>query len=167
MRLFNEPDGWDYLIKQGASEELVRQLPLLGISSIGNLLCAIKFAKYFELTDRDIVMTVWTDSMELYQTRLKEITNTRGPYSELEAAAGYHRYLLGESIDHMRELNYYDRRQIHNLKYFTWIEQQGKALEELNAQWFDYPDYWDRIHRQVEEIDRLIVAFNERTKLLA
>jgi cysteine synthase A len=167
MRLFNEPEGWDYLIKQGASEELVRQLPLLGISSIGNLLCAIKFAKYFELTDRDIVMTVWTDSMELYQTRLQEITNTRGPYSELEAAAGYHRYLLGESIDHLRELNYYDKRQIHNLKYFTWIEQQGKALDELNAQWYDYPDYWDRIHRQVEEIDRLIVAFNERTKLLA
>jgi cysteine synthase A len=167
MRLFNEPEGWDYLIKQGASEALVRQLPLLGISSIGNLLCAIKFAKYFELTDRDIVMTVWTDSMELYQTRVQEITNTRGPYSELEAAAGYHRYLLGEAIDHMRELNYYDRRQIHNLKYFTWIEQQGKALEELNAQWYDYPDYWDRIHRQVEEIDRLIVAFNERTRLLA
>jgi cysteine synthase len=160
MRLFNEPEGWKYLIKQGASEELVRQLPLLGISSIGNLLCAIKFAKYFELTSRDIVMTVWTDSMELYQTRLQEIANIRGRYSELDAAAAYHRYLLGESIDHMKELDYYDRKQIHNLKYFTWIEQQGKTLEELNAQWYDYPDYWDRIHRQVEEIDRLIDQFN-------
>ena len=66
----------------------------------------------------------------------------------------------------MRELGHYDRRQIHNLKYFTWIEQQGKDLDQLNAQWSDYPDYWDRIHRQADEIDRLIEQFNDRTGLL-
>ena len=66
----------------------------------------------------------------------------------------------------MRELTYYDRQQIHNLKYFTWIEQQGKDLDELNAQWYDYPDYWDRIHGQVKEIDNLIKLFNDRTGLL-
>ncbi|MGA7145508.1 MAG: pyridoxal-phosphate dependent enzyme, partial [Desulfobacterales bacterium] len=63
IRLFNNPQGWDYLKKQGVSENLITQLPLLGISSIGNLLCAVKFAKYYELTGRDIVMTVCTDSM--------------------------------------------------------------------------------------------------------
>ena len=78
----------------------------------------------------------------------------------------YHRYLMGESMANIRELNYYDRKQIHNPKYFTRIEQQGKDLEELNAKWYDYPDYWDRIHRQVEDIDRLIEQFNDRTNLL-
>ena len=73
MRLFNEQEGWSYLAKRGVKEEVIVRLPLLGISSIGNLLCAIKFAKYYELTSRDVVMTVWTDSMELYQTRLKEM----------------------------------------------------------------------------------------------
>jgi cysteine synthase A len=162
IRLFNEPEGWDYLRKQGVPEAFITRLPLLGISSIGNLLCAIKFAKYFELTRRDVVMTVCTDSVELYRTRLSEMKNTLGPYTEIEAAKDYHRYLLGQSTDHMRELTYYDKRQIHNLKYFTWIEQQGKDLEELNAQWTDFPDYWDRIHGQVEAIDRLIEAFNDR-----
>jgi cysteine synthase A len=165
IRLFNNPQGWGYLEKQGISENLITQLPLLGISSIGNLLCAVKFAKYYELTRRDIVMTVCTDSMELYQTRLNEMNKTLGRYSEVEAAKDYHRYLLGESTDHMRELSYTDKRQIHNLKYFTWIEQQGKNLEELNAQWYDFPDYWDQIHGQVEEIDRLIEQFNARTRL--
>jgi cysteine synthase len=165
IRLFNNPQGWDYLKKQGVSENLITQLPLLGISSIGNLLCAVKFAKYYELTGRDIVMTVCTDSMTLYQTRLDEMNEALGPYSEVEAAKDYHRYLLGESTNNMRELNYTDKRQIHNLKYFTWIEQQGKDLGELNAQWYDFPDYWDRIHGQVEEIDRLIEAFNARTRL--
>ncbi len=165
IRLFNNPQGWDYLKKHGVSENLITQLPLLGISSIGNLLCAVKFAKYYELTGRDIVMTVCTDSMALYQTRLDEMNEALGPYSEVEAAKDYHRYLLGESTNNMRELNYTDKRQIHNLKYFTWIEQQGKDLGELNAQWYDFPDYWDRIHGQVEEIDRLIEAFNARTRL--
>ena len=103
IRLFNNPQGWDYLKKQGVSENLITQLPLLGISSIGNLLCAVKFAKYYELTGRDIVMTVCTDSMALYQTRLDEMNEALGPYSEVEAAKDYHRYLLGESTDHMRD----------------------------------------------------------------
>jgi cysteine synthase len=167
IRLFNEPAGHDFLLQQGVSGETIKNLPLLGISSIGNLLCSIKFAKYYELTDRDIVLTVWTDSMDLYKTRLNEMEEAFGPYSELQAAKDYHRYLMGESTANTRELTYYDRKQIHNLKYFTWIEQQGKDLNELNAQWYDYPDYWERIRRQVEDIDRLIEAFNNSTGLSA
>jgi len=167
IRLFNEPAGHDFLSKQGVNEDVIKDLHLLGISGIGNLLCSIKFAKYYELTDRDIVLTVWTDSMDLYKTRLKEMEEAFGPYSEIQAAKDYHRYLMAESTANIRELNYYDRKQIHNLKYFTWIEQQGKDLDELNAQWYDYPEYWERIHRQAEDIDKLIDAFNERTGLSA
>ena len=166
MRLFNEPAGWNYLRKQGVDDEIISKLPLLGISSIGNLLCAIKFAKYYELTKRDIVMTVWTDSMDLYETRLAEMNQRHGTYSEMEAAKDYHRYLMGESTDHILELTYYDKRRIHNLKYFTWIEQQGKDLSELDAQWRDFPEYWEGIQRQAAEIDGLIERFNERTGLL-
>ncbi len=67
----------------------------------------------------------------------------------------------------MRELSYYDKRKIHNLKYFTWIEQQGKELTELDKQWNDFPEFWDRIHSQVGEIDKLIEQFNQRSGLLA
>jgi cysteine synthase len=166
VRLFNEPQGQKYLVARGVPEGMIEKLPLLGISGIGNLLSAIKFAKYFELAGRDVVLTVLTDSMELYGTRIEEMRKVRGPYSALHAAGDYHRYLMGESTANMMELGQVDRRRIHNLKYFTWIEQQEKSLEELNAQWNDFPDFWERIHRQVEEMDRLIENFNERTGVL-
>jgi cysteine synthase len=166
IRLFNEPAGQAFLRSQGVNDAFIEQLPLLGISSVANMLSAIKFAKYYELTARDIVLTVFTDSMELYQTRLKELEEERGPYNELQAAIDYHRHLLGIKTDFTHELTYRDRKRIHNLKYYTWIEQMGKPVEELDAQWYDYPGYWDRIHRLVEPIDELIEAFNEKTGLL-
>jgi cysteine synthase A len=165
VQLFNEPAGRAYLVKQGVSETLVENLDLLGISSIANVLSAIKFAKWYELGEHDVVLTVFTDSMELYQSRLRELRGAHGEYTELDAAADYHRYLLGCTTNYVEELGYWDRRRIHNLKYYTWVEQQGKTYEEIQAQWYD-PDYWNRIHAQVAEIDALIEAFNERTGLL-
>jgi cysteine synthase len=165
VRLFNEPAGRAYLVEQGVPENLVANLDLLGISSIANTLSAIKFAKWYELEEQDVVLTVFTDSMELYQSRLKELHEEHGEYTEMDAAADYDRYLLGTTVDHVEELGYWDRKRIHNLKYFTWIEQQGKHLEDLEAQWYDR-NHWDAVHNQVEDIDALIDAFNERTGLL-
>jgi cysteine synthase A len=165
VRLFNEPSGRAYLVKQGVPEGLVGQLDLLGISSVANLLSCIKFAKWYELGQHDVVLTVFTDSMELYGSRLQELNEAHGAYTELDAAADYHRYLLGCTTDYVEELGYWDRKRIHNLKYFTWVEQQGKTYEEIQAQWYD-PDYWSNTHRQIEEIDALIEQFNEMTGLL-
>jgi cysteine synthase len=165
VRLFNEPAGRVYLVKQGVPEGLVQRLDLLGISSIANVLSSIKFAKWYELGESDIVLTVFTDSMELYDSRLQELREQHGEYSEMDAAADYHRYLLGCTLDYVEELGYWDRKRIHNLKYFTWVEQQGKTYEEIQAQWYE-PNYWSDIHRQVEEIDALIEQFNGMTGLL-
>ena len=164
-RLFNEPAGHAYLAEQGVPEELLVQLDLLGISSIANVLSSIKFAKWYELGEQDIVLTVFTDSMELYQSRLHELHEEHGEYSERDAAADYHRYLLGCTVDYVEELGYWDRKRIHNLKYFTWVEQQGKTYEEIQAQWYQ-PDYWTGVHGQLGEIDALIEQFNEMTGLV-
>jgi hypothetical protein len=164
-RLFNEPAGREYLIDQGVPEALVSNLDLLGISSIANVLSSIKFAKWYELGEEDVVLTVFTDSMELYQSRLRELHEEHGEYTETDAAADYHQYLQGCTVDYVFELDYWERKRIHNLKYFTWIEQQGKELENLNAQWYER-DYWDSIHDQVDEIDERIRQFNEMTGLL-
>jgi len=164
-RLFNEPTGRDYLISQGVPENITNQLDLLGFSGISNLLSSIKFAKYFELGESDIVLTVLTDSMELYGSRLKEMHEEFGEYNELNAAADFARYLQGVSTDNMIELSYVDRRRVHNLKYFTWVEQQGKTYEEIMAQWYD-PTYWTSVQSQVGEIDSLIDEYNERVGLI-
>jgi cysteine synthase len=163
-RLFNEPAGQAYLTGQGVPQSLVSKLDLLGFSGIANMVMSIKFAKYYELGEHDVVLTVLTDSMELYQSRLAEMRADFGEYTELDAAAHYARYLLGLMTDNLQELTYTDRRRVHNLKYFTWVEQQGKTYEEIMAQWYD-PDYWTSFQEQIPEIDALIVEFNKRVGL--
>jgi cysteine synthase len=166
IRLFNEPAGKEYLREQKVPDDIIEKLPLMGISSVANMIIAIKFAKYYELTEKDIVLTVFTDSMELYGSRLKELEEEFGPYQKINAAIDYHQNLQALTTDYMQELTYYDKKRIHNLKYFTWVEQQGKDLEELNAQWYDYENYWDGIHKQTSKIDDLIKKFNTRSGLL-
>ncbi len=160
-RLFNEPAGLRFLSSQGVPNETMQQLNLLGFSGIANLSMAIKFAKYYELGSSDVVITVLTDSMDLYLSRLGEMRQEHGEYTDLDAAGDFARYLMGLTTDNMLELRYTDRRRIHNLKYFTWVEQQGKTYEEIMAQWYD-ADYWTDTQRQVEEIDRHIDEFNAR-----
>jgi cysteine synthase len=165
IRLFNEPAGREYLRKQGVSQKVIDDLPLMGISGAANLIMAIKMAKYFELTEKDVIFTVFTDSMELYGSRLKEMEEEYGPYGEVDAAVDFNRHVLGLSVDWMQELGYYDRRRVHNLKYYTWVEQQGRELEELNAQWYDAEEYWGGIRKMAPVIDEKIQAFNEMTGL--
>ncbi len=160
-RLFNEQVGRAYLASAGVGEALVGRLGLLGFSGISNLLSSIKYAKYFELGSREVVLTVLTDSMELYGSRLAEMRGELGQYRSQEAAAHFARYLAGASTDHLLELSYQDRRRVHNLKYYTWVEQQGRSYEEIMAQWYD-PGYWTGIQSQVGQIDGLIEEFNRR-----
>ena len=145
-------------------EALIAQLDLLGFSGISNVLSAIKFAKYYELGENDIVLTVLTDSMQLYQSRLQEMHAEFGAYTEKNAAADFARYLQGQSTDNLLELRYTDRRRVHNLKYFTWVEQQGKTYAEIQDMWQE-PDYWTDVQKQVPEIDALIEEFNAEVGL--
>ncbi len=163
-RLFNEPAGHAFLVEQGVPQDFVSQLDLLGFSSIANLSMAIKAAKYYELDSHDVILTVLTDSMELYQSRLKEMHAELGEYDQQAAAVDYNRYLQGLTTDHTLDLRYEDQRRIHNLKYYTWVEQQGKAFKEIQAQWYDR-DYWTGIQAQVTEIDALIDEFNKKVGL--
>ena len=164
-RLFNEKEGQAYLKKQGVSNEVISQLGLLGFSGISNVLSAIKAAKYYEMGENDVMLTVLTDSMDLYQSRLEEMHEEHGEYTEADASADYARWLIGQTTDNLEELRYTDRRRVHQLKYFTWVEQQGKTYEEIQDQWYG-EDYFTGIQEQAEEIDALINEFNKDVGLL-
>ena len=165
LRLFNEPVGQAYLVKKGVPQAIVSQLNLLGFSGIANLLSAIKMAKYYEMGENDVMVTVLTDSMQLYESRIVDMRAEDGDYTEAMAAADFARYLLGESTDNMLELSYADRKRVHNLKYYTWVEQQGKTYAEIQAQWYE-PNYWTDIQGQTGEIDALIDDFNQEVGLI-
>ncbi len=167
LRLFNTPEGQTYLKEElGLDEELVEQLTWLGISGIANLLCCIKMAKYYEFTEHDVVGTVLTDSAVMYGSRIEELNQLHGPYSATQALLDHSLHILNLKTDNLQELTYADRKRIHNLKYYTWVEQQGKTVEELNALWYDTEGTWDAVHAQAKDLDALIDEFNDRTGLL-
>jgi cysteine synthase len=159
LRLFNENEGYAYLNSQKINLKTLENLSLLGISSIANLLASIKMAKYFELNENDVIFTIFTDSEEMYKSRLKELKAEKGEYKNIDAAKDHSASLLHQNIDFFKELTYYERKAIHNLKYYTWVEQQGKTYEEILEQW--NPDYWTELfENEVEYFDELIEEFN-------
>jgi cysteine synthase len=159
LRLFNEKEGRSLLASKGVAQDLIQRLPLVGISGIGNLLASIKMARYFELSEKDVIFTVLTDSMELYGSRLGELAKSDGPFDRDAAVAAWAGSLAGQRPDNLLELTHPEKRRVHNLKYYTWVEQQGKDIRELEAQWRD-EEYWTAIQRQAPRIDELIDEFN-------
>ena len=91
LRLFNEPEGQELLNSLGIDGNLIKRLPELGISGISNLLSAIKLAKYYELNENDIIFTVFTDSVDMYQSRLVEMNNSMGSVFSAAGRAGLER----------------------------------------------------------------------------
>ena len=167
LRLFNTPEGQAYLKNElGLDDELIEKLTWLGISGIANILCCIKMAKYYELTEHDVVGTVLTDSAAMYQSRITELNDMHGPYNAHEASLDHNLHILGLKTDNVMEMRYTDRKRVHNLKYYTWVEQQGRTVEDLNDLWYDTEGTWDAVHAQAKELDELINEFNEATGLL-
>ena len=165
FRLFNEPEGKAYLKSCGIDGDMLCLLELLGISGVANILSAIKTAKYYEMTGDDVILSLATDSAEMYVSRLEELNAEKGAYSQLQAAKDMEKCLFGQGTDNLKELSYYDRKAIHNLKYFTWIEQQEKDLEDLNQLWNDR-NVWDQQLQQAERWDEMINEFNDETGVL-
>jgi len=164
FRLFNEPAGKQMLGDLGVEAQTIESLGLLGISCVANLLAAIKTARYFELDEHDVILTVFTDSADLYRSRLTELAAERGVYRTENAWRDFEGPLLHQRTDYYKELGYYDRKSIHHLKYFTWVEQQGKSSEELVAQWD--PEYWSGLfEHEPRLLDELIDAFNREVGL--
>jgi cysteine synthase len=165
MRLFNTEEGHECLLREGVDEATLQSLDMIGISGLCNLVASIKTARYYDMDGRDVIFTPLTDSMELYSSRMQEAEQAHGPYTTRMADQHYARYLQGISTDHLRELNYADQKALHNFKYFTWVEQQGRSSGELRQLWDE--DFWHEVFSQhvVDEWDRLIDAFNDETGL--
>ena len=160
MRLFNEDEGHAVLRREGVDENTIASLEDIGISGICNLIASIKTARYYDMDSRNVIFTPLTDAMDLYASRIEEMRDEHGAYTTHHADQHFGRYLHGTTTDHVRELGYADRKALHNFKYFTWVEQQGRSSADLRQLWDE--DFWAGVFSQdvVDEWDRLIDAFN-------
>lgn len=159
--LFNTSVGRRYLSDhKGLGQELTVSLGHLGLSAIANVIGAIKYAKYMELDENDVVLTVATDGADMYRTEMDRTEGKRfgGHFSEIAAAETYGRYILGAGIDHVQELGRYDRERIFNQGYFTWVEQQGISLPDFDCR--RDQTFWDGLLDLVPIWDDMISRFN-------
>ena len=158
--LFNTTVGRQFLAQRlGLGQEALAALGDLGLSSIANVIGAIKYAKYMDLGAEDAVLTVATDGAAMYETELGRAEKRLGRnFDALAAAEVFGRHLLGAATDHTVELDRRGRERIFNLGYYTWVEQQGIALADFDAR--RDQAWWDGLMHLVPRWDAMIDDFN-------
>ena len=162
--LFNSEEGRRYLVeRRGLDAGLVAQLGDLGLSSICNLLAAVKTAKYLDLGPDDVILTVATDGAAMYGSEVAKVTarDFGGRFDAVSAGETWGRALAATAIDHLLELSHLDKKRIFNLGYFTWVEQQGVSVEEFTAR--SRQSFWDGLLELVPAWDAMIAEFNARS----
>ncbi len=127
---------------------------IFGISGVCNVLGAIKTARHYGLGKGEVIVTICTDAIDRYHSVLANLTRDQGPMTETVAAARLASIFHGCKTDWIKDGTPDVRRQWHNLKYYTWVEQQGKTVQELDAQ-LD-PAWWLAHQGRVSEIDAAI-----------
>ena len=163
LLLFNSENGKRRLRACGVDEALVDDLRHLGLSSIANVLAAIKIARYHDYGADDVIVTVATDGSEMYYSEMEKILDRdhAGEFDEQAAAAVHARYLQGVTTEHVLELNAIDRRRIFNLGYYTWVEQQNVAINDFEQR--RSQSWWDGLRGYTSRWDEMIAEFNQRT----
>jgi cysteine synthase A len=161
MALLTDPAGMETLVKrfgvpQGDVEAMSK---FFGISSVCNVLGAIKTAKFYNFGPDDVIVTICTDAIDRYYSVMDWLEKTEGKMDEAMATGRMMSTFLGQKLDYILEGSLDARTRWHNLKYYTWVEQQGKTVEELDAQ--REPGWWHEHQELVQEIDRRIIAFRK------
>ncbi len=162
--LFSSPAGLTYLRdRRHVPEEALAALPSLGLSSICNILAAVKLAKYLDLGHEDVIVTVATDGAEMYESERARITarDFPGGFDEISAAESFSQWMLGAQTDHLLETTHEDRRRIFDLGYYTWVEQQGISIEDFVVR--REQSFWKGLQAKVPAWDEMIREFNARS----
>lgn len=158
--LLSTPVGRSYLIESGVPETIVEALDLFGLSSLCNVIAAIKTAKHYGMGPSDVVMTVATDGAALYRSEAPKALAEffGGEFTRRDAATVVERHLLGADKEHLLELTDFDRARIFNLGYYTWVEQRGLSLEEFSVR--AKQEFWQALRGALAQWDEAIMELN-------
>jgi len=158
LQLVTEEAGWNTMAgRYGVPEDGIREMSeIMGISGICNVLGAIKTAKFYGLGEGQSLFTIATDTIDRYHSVMKQLDEAYGAMDDVEAAVRLVSIFHNAGTDWYREGTQHAKQCWFNLKYYTWVEQQGKTVEELDGQ--RDPEYWLREQAKVEEVDRRLAA---------
>ena len=162
--LFSSPAGLAYLAeRRSVPPEVIGALRSFGLSSICNIVAAVKTAKYLDLGPDDVVATVATDGAEMYESERAKIAarDFPGGFDTVAAGEAFGRWMLSAGTDHLLETTKQDRERIFNLGYFTWVEQQGLSIDDFNAR--RRASFWSALRNKLPKWDEMIREFNSRS----
>jgi cysteine synthase len=163
--LFNSDAGRSLLARRGVEAAVIDALSSFGLSSICNVLAAMKAARASGMGPDDVVVTVATDGAAMYGTEMDKVLGRDFPggFDDAAAAETFGRSLEGVDTDHFLELGERDRERVFNLGYFTWVEQQGVSVEDFTAR--RSQRFWRDLRDQLPLWDSMIEELNARTGL--
>lgn len=161
LQIFADEEGRrtlidEYDIPQATVDLLATRF---GISSLCNVYGAIKTVKHYGLGPNDLVVTVATDGLDRYGSVMNDMRRDYGVVDRTEAVARVRSLFHAKSTDNIWDGTADNRARWHNLKYYTWVEQQGRTVEELNAQ-LD-PAWWEDHQQRVSEINERLVEYRQ------
>jgi cysteine synthase A len=161
LQVLAEPRARAVLVdRYGVDAALVDQISgLFGISGMCNILGAIKTARFYDLGADDVIVTVATDALDRYHSVMANMADCYGTLDEAAAVGRIERILHGQRTDWVLRGTPDVRARWHNLKYYTWVEQQGKTVEQLDSQ--RDPDWWVEHQRLVRDIDARLVRLRQ------
>jgi cysteine synthase len=156
LQLLSSEAGQETLARRyGVAESTARRIAgIFGISGVCNVLGAIKTAKHYGFGKRDVIVTTCTDGIDRYHSVMAEMADVYGEIDDSRASGYIEGIFHGAKTDWIKDGTPDARRQWHNLKYFTWVEQQGKTVEELDAQ--KNPEWWIKHQQLIPEMDARI-----------
>ena len=161
--LLNTEEGQSYLKSRcNLSDKEIQDLSKLGLSGVANVLAACRYARHFDLNQEHVVITVATDSSDLYRSQIDSMVENKyqGAFDALSSAEIFGRHLMAIDGSELLDLTYNDQKRIFNLGYYTWVEQQGVTLDDFEAR--RSQDFWKSLSIDVEEWDQRIESVNEQ-----
>jgi cysteine synthase len=128
---------------------------VLGVSGVCNILASIQAAHHLDLGEGQIVLTMATDGFDRYPSVMRRLDANCGPQTT-EVAKDRIAIFQGQRPDMVLDGTPEVCRRWHNQKYFTWVEQQGMSLEELEALW--EPAFWEAEYAKLPALDAATLA---------
>ena len=129
---------------------------MFGISTICNIVGAIRMARYLGLGPEDNVVTIATDGMDRYPSVLANLEKRRGPLDDASLSASFEEIFRGGNSRDILDLRPPEQKQ----RLFGYKEQVWTAfgythsyLERMKSQ-----SFWDGEFDKIPAIDQALLA---------
>jgi cysteine synthase len=129
---------------------------MFGISTICNIVGAIRMARYLGLGPEDNVVTIATDGMDRYPSVLANLEKRRGPLNDAMLSASFEEIFRGGDVRDILDLRPPEQKQrLFGYKEQVWtgFGYSRPYLESMKSQ-----SFWDAEFDKIHGIDEGLLA---------